>query len=724
MLSLPSSFNKVKAKQHILLLIGAVFLSITHCFSTHIVGGVLTYRALPNNDYEVSLTVYRDCYNGVPFFSNPALIIAFDSSHNAVDTLVLPIDSIRNIPTPAIYQNACRYKLPHICYHYATYTGIIHLPYSPGGYTLAYEQCCWNWTIHNIDYGGNLVMKTEITDSAMINGNQAPLFKDLPPSIVCQGLPFNFDHSANDADGDSLVYELFTPFEGIAPPFGPVPYQAGYSLTNLTNSVNDMKIDSVTGMLSVTIDALGQYVYGVRVKEYRNGTYIGSTWRTYQINSASCDTVGIKVDYSVAQIPCETNKMEIRIDSSNADLFLWKFGSSPFTAGPVYSFIAPDTGTYPFTLIAIIDSLDCRDTLYENIRLDTILPEDSITAGFEISDIYCTNAVTFNNTTINGTTFSWDFGDLSAIDTTVHPVHTFPDTGLYTIRLLGITGRDKCRDSIQRQVRILEKLELDPSFTRRPCSNELSLLANIPPELRGDYDLFWDFGDSGSDTALNPVYVYQEPGLYQIQLKAIFKGDHYGCGDTSYLQYEAQEITYPEFTVSASQQRIFGSSGNISLQVVPASYSRYQWTPANLVSNPRIPDPKTHPQKTTTYVVTVVNAVGCAAVDSITIEVGASRCGESELFVPNAFTPNNDGENDFLRVRGGEIRELHLAVYNRWGELVFESTDAGMTTDPSKGWNGTYRGEELSPDVYIYYLRALCYEGEEFIKKGNVTLIR
>jgi gliding motility-associated-like protein len=91
-------------------------------------------------------------------------------------------------------------------------------------------------------------------------------------------------------------------------------------------------------------------------------------------------------------------------------------------------------------------------------------------------------------------------------------------------------------------------------------------------------------------------------------------------------------------------------------------------------------------------------------------------CGE--MYVPNAFTPNNDGANDVLYVRGICLESLTFMVFNRWGEKVFE------TTDQRVGWDGSYKGEDLNTGVFVYRLEGKTYDGVGFSLKGNVTLIR
>jgi gliding motility-associated-like protein len=93
-------------------------------------------------------------------------------------------------------------------------------------------------------------------------------------------------------------------------------------------------------------------------------------------------------------------------------------------------------------------------------------------------------------------------------------------------------------------------------------------------------------------------------------------------------------------------------------------------------------------------------------------------CEDPYVFVPNAFSPNGDGNNDIMYVRGLYIEKVIFRIFDRWGELVFESNDVSI------GWDGTFRGVLLQPDVYDYYLDVTCIGGLKSITKGNITLMR
>ena len=103
--------------------------------------------------------------------------------------------------------------------------------------------------------------------------------------------------------------------------------------------------------------------------------------------------------------------------------------------------------------------------------------------------------------------------------------------------------------------------------------------------------------------------------------------------------------------------------------------------------------------------------------DTINVRVeGKDVC--KSMYVPNAFTPNNDGVNDVLYLRGICLESLSFMTFNRWGEKVFE------TADQKIGWDGTYKGEELNTGVFVFRLEGKTYEGEAYELKGNITLLR
>ena len=143
----------------------------------------------------------------------------------------------------------------------------------------------------------------------------------------------------------------------------------------------------------------------------------------------------------------------------------------------------------------------------------------------------------------------------------------------------------------------------------------------------------------------------------------------------------------------------------------------YLWQPANSLSSPSASNPVATPTATTIYKVQVTSSNGCVKQDSIQVKV-IPGIAENGFLLPSGFTPNNDGKNDCFGVRTwGNVTNLKFEIYNRWGELIFR------TSDPSQCWDGTYKGERQSTAVFVYQVSADTFCGKVY-RKGTVTLIR
>jgi gliding motility-associated-like protein len=152
-----------------------------------------------------------------------------------------------------------------------------------------------------------------------------------------------------------------------------------------------------------------------------------------------------------------------------------------------------------------------------------------------------------------------------------------------------------------------------------------------------------------------------------------------------------------------------------SVQLFGMQANYYTWNPPTALSCTACPSPIANPTVTTNYVVTGYNSKKCKYNDTLQVCV-VQDCGE--MFVPNAFSPNLDGINDVLYVKGKCLKNLTFMIFNRWGEKVFE------TSDQKLGWDGTFNGELMNTAVFVYRLEGTTFDGNNYSSKGNITLIR
>lgn len=170
-------------------------------------------------------------------------------------------------------------------------------------------------------------------------------------------------------------------------------------------------------------------------------------------------------------------------------------------------------------------------------------------------------------------------------------------------------------------------------------------------------------------------------------------------------------------SVNASADPDVITTGEFTLLTATPEGFDYSWFPDESIEDTDLAETEASPQQTTTYFLTVADGE-CLYTDSVQVRVFDFVCGPPSIYVPNAFTPDGNDNNDKLYVRGNNITDLNFVIYNRWGEKVFETNSLVV------GWDGTFKGRPADPAVFVYYLEAVCEGGDTYFEKGNITLIR
>lgn len=215
----------------------------------------------------------------------------------------------------------------------------------------------------------------------------------------------------------------------------------------------------------------------------------------------------------------------------------------------------------------------------------------------------------------------------------------------------------------------------------------------------------------------NPVFVGNESTVVMV----VVTDPATGCSANVSINVTVTDVT--GVTGSADPEEIFLGEST-TLTVVGCDDCTYEWFPPNGTVNPNngaVVEATPDEAGDLEYVVIVTSPEGCTQEVIIRVRVEDPLCDTDHVYVPNAFTPNGDNNNDVMRVRSNfadQLTEFRWIIYNRWGQEVYSSDD------PLGSWDGTQEGDDLEPDVYGYWLRVRCPAGQELIQQGNITILR
>jgi len=686
----------------------------------------MNYTCLGDNRYEITLTIFRDCFFGDPnaWFDNPASIGVFNANNELLGQILVPL--MNNDTLNPVLSGDCFVVPPSVCVHTTTYRAVVSLPLIPGGYQLAYQRCCRNQTILNIvePLASGATYGVTISERALRECNSSAKFKEWPPIYICANEPILFDQSAVDVDGDSLVYRLCTPLLGASqadprpqPPTNP-PYDTvvwvdpPYNLDNVLNGIpggEPLRIDPQTGILTGTPTTPGQFVVGICVEEYRDGELISTTRRDFQYNVGLCGRP--TADFFAPEVQCGSLDVAFQNQSLETDNYFWQFGEESdamsTAADPTHTF--PDTGSYNVRLIIEPNTI-CADTFERTVEL---LPA-TLQPDFTIDFTACSDSLTVQITDLSSDTASeiinwqWGLEPVNFTSNEQNPTFHLTSSGSYDLQLR-VESANGCEEELTKpfEANLIEENLPDSAVV---CAGEQVALN---PNFNPTYTYQWSPPTGLDDfTSPNPLASPENNTVYTVQI----------TDADGFCQIEraiAAQIVPPidSLVAFAEPDTIFGR-GEVQLIATSDSTFTYQWQPGNTLSANDIFNPIASPEETTTYQVIASNEGGCAAETSVTVNVVNLLCEAPFIFIPNAFTPNGDGVNDTFHVRGNNIDEVYLAVFNRWGQRVFESRD------PEAAWDGTFKGEQLPPDVYGVYVLVTCFDGSTFQREGNLTLIR
>jgi gliding motility-associated-like protein len=285
----------------------------------------------------------------------------------------------------------------------------------------------------------------------------------------------------------------------------------------------------------------------------------------------------------------------------------------------------------------------------------------------------------------------------------------FPAPGTYPVSLT--VSENGCEAQAATDITVLANPQVDFSiFPALGCAPHTATFSNQSTPAGGTF--LWSFGNGQSSTAASPVYSYPSPGSYTVTLTVTGAN---GCTG-QLIQPAAVSVLpppLPGFTVQPPQADINNPTVSLISGADPGYDIFYLLPNGTTIQGPNNQVSFSQPG-VYEIIQVVISPGGCTdtAYGQVIIN------GVSEIFIPNAFTPNEDFINSGFGVTGNGFTDFHLWIFNRWGELLFETVDA------DEKWNGTRNGKALKSDVYIYKIEYTDYKGRLQSLMGHVTLIR
>lgn len=431
-------------------------------------------------------------------------------------------------------------------------------------------------------------------------------------------------------------------------------------------------------------------------------------------------TVDVKSFFNTSDVQgCAPFEVEVINFSSVGASPVWDFGDGNVSIDDTVQNIYTEAGIY--TIELAVDNNCSKDT--SEIQIE-VLPSPNV--AFDVADIVCSERnIAFQNQTINGVNYDWDFGD-GTQSTLTNPAHSFAAAGNYDVTLTAV-GTNLCQNNITQSVEVLETPTSDFDADDNVICEQGSVQFN---NFSNAENFEWNFGDGRISTEENPTHSYAQLGSYNV---ALIVNNNQRCFDTLTMPNFIEVIGTPtaDFDYSQDEQQIL--EGIVEFDNLSGGATLYEWNFGDETATSIETNPIHNYSQSGPFSVMLIaeNDYGC--IDSIVKPIEVAFFGK--LFVPNAMSPALGSVNEaaIFKPKGVGLLEYELEIYSSYGEMLFRTTllEDGQ---PVEGWDGTFKGKEMPQDNYVWKIRAKFDNGtiwsgadgesQEVNTVGTLVLIR
>lgn len=400
------------------------------------------------------------------------------------------------------------------------------------------------------------------------------------------------------------------------------------------------------------------------------------------------------------------------VSTPGNSIYYWSFGdgsadtaSEKFNVHHTYTNNGLTDETFTARVVTQ-SSLNCFDTAFADITVYATPQAEFLVSPEEA--LFPDNVFALENTTIGDWNYHWDFGDGTGSTRQEPGEKQYDDAGFYTITLTA--SGEHCADSISKNVRLMPALPIaDFKGADNGCMPHTVTLVNNS-QYADSY--LWEFGDGSISTAKDPSYTYYEPGIYKIRLTVS------GMGGTATFSDTTRVYQLPNSYFEVAPRYVYVNDEPVNYFNLSDYGESYEWDFGDGNTSTEL-NPKHVYKQAGTYDVElkVWTSNGCFDLYVMENSVFVEPSGKVEF--PNAFRPNSPLEENRVFKPGiiDHVENYHLMIFNRWGELIFESRDQEI------GWDGYFNGGIAKQDVYIWKVNGNFSDGKGFNKTGNVTLL-
>lgn len=778
--------------------------------ASHIVGGNirLTSKGLPNQ-YVLSLDLFIDEQNSSAGDIKPTVKLAVYRRKDNLKMGDFELPLLRQDPL-AVSNQACAQLRP-LKLRVVTYGSDIELDAvrfdDPGGYYVVHGVCCRSGAVDNISQAdeSGMVFHLEFPSPKTLT-NSSPVFSVPTGEYACKGQPFTFSFKATDADGDQLTYAIVTPFKGFtnqgiafdnqpSSAYPMISWKPGFSATNSVPGTPSLKVDGETGQLTVTASQVGLFAFAVICEEFRNGKWIGSVRRDFQLAVVDCPTntppppvitlakapENARIDKTatgtITSISvCQGQDVTLKTESSVQWSFQWQRDGQDLEGDTTASLVITESGNYT-VIKRFRNTCGKPSPAQTSIKVDLSEAEKlKLTANGPTT--FCEGKSVVLKAPEGNYSYTWFKDDRlltgsKAADFLPH------ETGEYKVQIASAASGCTSTDSMIVRVNPKPLASILPPSAKVACAGDTIRLMAVANPL---YSYQWlnagkvldqevksaltvtqtgHFVVTVTDTnqcqstsdevllqfnaappaAITPFPAVCENAPVRLALTAepgggTFAGLGRAAGAVTGSEFDPTKTGPGEYVITYTLNQVGNTCPGRarqtvivlpapSITVANATVRRgnevelnknsvdslsYYWTPSVGLSSPVIAQPFAGPDTTTTYQVRATSPQGCQFTAKLTVTV------ITILFIPDAFTPNNDGVNDSWEIRGiADFPDCQIEVYNRWGNPVFVSQGY------QKPWDGRSGGQDLPPAVYQYVIKP---GGSQPHRSGSLLITR